>query len=409
MRICTISQLLRRSAVITASWACALLLLAAAVLPATGEAQIPRKINYQGYLTTVNGAPLNNAALPVVVKLYDAASGGNLLFTETQNVAVSNGVFSMQIGAVTPLTLSFDRPYFLGVAINGDSEMTPRQALAAAPYALRAVQAELFGTVAQTSGSNTLIDGGPSLPDVGQYNAISIGLDGNPVISYYDLTNGNLKVAKCANPACTGTAVVTTVDNSANNVGSYSSITVPADGLPVISYADSTAKYLKVAKCANGLCSLGTQITLVPGLNPAADEPVSIAIGQGGQVLMASSGGPSYFTREAQVTACFNVSCTSQYTTVSVVPGVSGQDVAILVGFDGVPMVVFGPGGTLRVAACNDTTCGSGSMATVATEASTGNVSPAAAIGADGLPVIAMYDSTATGLRVVKCGTRTCR
>ena len=99
-----------------------MLLLAAAVLPATGEAQIPRKINYQGYLTTVNGAPLNNAALPVVVKLYDAASGGNLLFTETQNVAVSNGVFSMQIGAVTPLTLSFDRPYFLGVAINGDSE-----------------------------------------------------------------------------------------------------------------------------------------------------------------------------------------------------------------------------------------------------------------------------------------------
>ena len=114
--------------------------------------------------------------------------------------------------------------------------MTPRQALAAAPYALRAVQAELFGTVAQTSGSNTLIDGGPSLPDVGQYNAISIGLDGNPVISYYDMTNGNLKVAKCANPACTGTAVVTTVDNSANNVGRYSSITVPVDGLPVISW-----------------------------------------------------------------------------------------------------------------------------------------------------------------------------
>lgn len=257
--------------------------------------------------------------------------------------------------------------------------------------------------------TTTTVDGVGT--NVGAFPALAIGGDGLPLIAYQGATgsvNTTLKLARCANASCTGTATLTTVDTTGNATGRYIGIAVPPDGLPVIAYA-ATQNGGKVAKCANGLCSLGTQITLVPGLNPAADEPVSIAIGQGGQVLMASSGGPSYFTREAQVTACFNVSCTSLYTTVSVVPGVSGQDVAILVGFDGVPMVVFGPGGTLRVAACNDTTCGSGSMATVATEASTGNVSPAAAIGADGLPVIAMYDSTATGLRVVKCGTRTCR
>lgn len=259
------------------------------------------------------------------------------------------------------------------------------------------------------TSTTTTVDGVGT--NVGAFPALAIGIDGLPLIAYQGgvgSSNTILNLARCANVACTGTATLTTVDTTGNATGRYIGIAVPPDGLPVIAYA-ATQNGGKVAKCANGLCSLGTLITLVPGLSPAADEPISIAIGQSGQVLMASSGGPTYFNREAQVSACFNVSCTSVNTAVSVVPGVSGQDVAIVVGIDGVPLVVFGPGGALRVAACNETTCGSGSVATVATAASTGNVSPAVAIGADGLPVIAMYDSTATGLRVVKCGTRSCR
>ena len=37
-----------------------------------------------------------------------------------------------------------------------------------------------------------------------------VDADGQPVISYYDSTNGDLKVAKCANPACTGASALTT-------------------------------------------------------------------------------------------------------------------------------------------------------------------------------------------------------
>jgi hypothetical protein len=246
---------------------------------------------------------------------------------------------------------------------------------------------------------------------VGGFPALAIGSDGLPLIAYQGAMGGvstTLNFARCANAACAGTAALTTVDTTGNATGRYIGIAVPPDGLPVIAYA-ATQNGGRVAKCANGLCSLGTQITLVPGLSPTADEPISMAIGLNGQVLMASSGGPTYFNREAQVSVCYNVSCTSVSTASSPVPGVSGQDVTILVGVDGMPLVIFGPGGALRVAACNDATCNSGSVATVAGSASTNNYSPAAAIGADGLPVIAIYDSTATGLRVIKCGTRTCR
>jgi hypothetical protein len=38
---------------------------------------------------------------------------------------------------------------------------------------------------------------------LGQRPSIKIGSDGPPLISYYDLTNKNLKVVHCADAACT--------------------------------------------------------------------------------------------------------------------------------------------------------------------------------------------------------------
>ena len=86
-----------------------------------------------------------------------------------------------------------------------------------------------------------------STGNVGQSTSITIGADGYPVISYYDYTNGDLKVAKCLNPACTGTPTTTTLD-STGNVGQYTSITIGADANPVISYYNYTNADLKVAK-----------------------------------------------------------------------------------------------------------------------------------------------------------------
>jgi hypothetical protein len=90
-----------------------------------------------------------------------------------------------------------------------------------------------------------------SIGDVGLYASITIGSDGLPVISYYDAGNGNLKLAHCYNASCTAGAVTTTLDI---NVGGYSSITIGSDGLPIISYYDNANGHLKVLKCANQFC-----------------------------------------------------------------------------------------------------------------------------------------------------------
>jgi cell shape-determining protein MreC len=41
-----------------------------------------------------------------------------------------------------------------------------------------------------------------SAGDVGQYTSITVGSDGFGLISYYDATNGDLKVAHCSNTFC---------------------------------------------------------------------------------------------------------------------------------------------------------------------------------------------------------------
>jgi hypothetical protein len=90
---------------------------------------------------------------------------------------------------------------------------------------------------------------------VGEFTSIAIGADGYPAISYRDGTAGALKVAKCVNAACTGTSTLTTVDDPANAVGEFTSIAIGADGFPVVSYRDFTAKALKVAKCHTPNCA----------------------------------------------------------------------------------------------------------------------------------------------------------
>ncbi len=93
------------------------------------SAQVPSTLNYQGYLTSPSGAPVNSASLQMVFKVYNVNTLGTALHTETQNVAVSNGIFNVVLGTSTALILPFDTQYYLGVAVGTDPEMQPRQPL----------------------------------------------------------------------------------------------------------------------------------------------------------------------------------------------------------------------------------------------------------------------------------------
>lgn len=99
------------------------------------NAAIPYTINYQGYLTDAVGSPVNGT-VSMTFSLYTVASGGTALWTEPQNVIVSGGIYSVILGSVSTLTpLAFDIPYWLGVRVGSDAEMTPRVQLTSVGYA----------------------------------------------------------------------------------------------------------------------------------------------------------------------------------------------------------------------------------------------------------------------------------
>ncbi|AFH50883.1 Hypothetical protein IALB_3180 [Ignavibacterium album JCM 16511] len=66
---------------------------------------IPQTINFQGVLKDASGNIVSNGDYNVTFKIYNAETGGTELWTETKLVNVVDGIFSTQLGSVTPITL----------------------------------------------------------------------------------------------------------------------------------------------------------------------------------------------------------------------------------------------------------------------------------------------------------------
>lgn len=168
--------------------------LLAILLSAASLAAIPEKISYQGRLTDALGSPIaGNHSL--TFNIYDVAVGGAALWSETQNpVAVTDGLFAVLLGNVSPFPAALfeGANRYIGVQINGQPELAPRKQIVGVAYALR---------VASINGAS----GGQVTGDT--------------------WINGRLVVG---NGDATGIAAFTAGYNSSSS-GNYSSVTGGAD------------------------------------------------------------------------------------------------------------------------------------------------------------------------------------
>jgi hypothetical protein len=91
---------------------------------------------------------------------------------------------------------------------------------------------------------------------------------GNPVISYRDLTLGDLKLATCtANCASASPSWVITTIDSAGDTGRYTSLQF-RDGKPVVSYYDVTNGRVKLATCTAD-CATGAATWIITVVDEA--------------------------------------------------------------------------------------------------------------------------------------------
>jgi hypothetical protein len=109
---------------------------------------VPQLIGYQGRLTDAASNPLTGQ-FDMRFCLYAEPTDGTALWCETHAavndtpILVSDGVFSVLLGSVTPIPESaFDElELYLGVKVESDDEMTPRRRVVSVGYAYRAEEA----------------------------------------------------------------------------------------------------------------------------------------------------------------------------------------------------------------------------------------------------------------------------
>jgi len=234
---------------------------------------------------------------------------------------------------------------------------------------------------------------------VGSYTSLAVGSDGRAVISYFDSTFKDLKVAHCNDVACT-TATNRPVD-TVGDVGSYTSIAIGSDNLPIISYYDQMNVSIKVTHCSNLDCSSHVTHT-VDG------APVStIHVGTNSSITIGSDGNPiiSYYTQNSalKVAHCADVTCSSSVKTTLDNSGVTGIATSIAIGIDSRAVISYGDftNHDLKIAHCEDVVCSTATTFSLDTVGDVGRVS-SIAIGDDGLPIVGYNSLSPSGLKFVQ-------
>ena len=163
----------------------------AGVQPAQAQAvaapaNIGPAVSYQGTLRNADGS-LANGSYNIMICIYGQLTGGNCtagnqgaaLHQETfTGVQVRSGIFSVVLGDAKPFPANLfqDAPRFIGITVNSDPEMTPRQRLNAVPWALQAASATSAAALTgDAPGQNLALTGNLSASGAATLGTMSAG------------------------------------------------------------------------------------------------------------------------------------------------------------------------------------------------------------------------------------------
>ena len=130
-------------------------------------ATVPKQISVQGILSQ-SGQNLTGSHV-LKLNLYDALSGGTLLYSDIESVTIANGGFTVFLGNQIPIpdSLKFDRPYYLGISVDNGPELSPRSLLtptANSFYAIRAGTSDSAVIAAMAVTAQALAPGASAPP-----------------------------------------------------------------------------------------------------------------------------------------------------------------------------------------------------------------------------------------------------
>ncbi len=105
---------------------------------------IPQTIAYQGFLADTLGNPKPDGNYSITFSLYDSEDGSTTLWSQIDNLYVRQGMFATFLGSKSPFTddITFNKPYWLGISVNGALELKPRVPITSVGYCFYALRAD---------------------------------------------------------------------------------------------------------------------------------------------------------------------------------------------------------------------------------------------------------------------------
>jgi hypothetical protein len=251
--------------------------------PVSAAQTVPYKVNFQGRVTDSSGAALPDGLYNMKFRIWTAASGGTNSWSETREAAnrvqVTNGLFSVQLGDVTALSVGVftAQPKYFEVELPTpatatcstaacaswtEGAMTPRRPLGSSPYAINADTVDGIdgASLARNNAANTF--SAAQTVRVNSATAFQVQNTGNTPLLVADTSS---TVVKIGNPGSATLANVRLLTTDAEFTGTIrigsttNGVDVSAaNGVQLYGTARRTNSIVMAAEYAGGVLDSGT-------------------------------------------------------------------------------------------------------------------------------------------------------
>ena len=238
---------------------------------------------------------------------------------------------------------------------------------------------------------------------VGSHSLLMLDTNGNPVISYFDATNLALKILHCNDPNCAGgDESITTPDT--DGVAIYTSLALDAAGNPVVSYFDGTNNDLKLLHCNDANCSGGDESITAPDTAGNVGTFTSLVLDGSGHPVVSYHNSD---TGRLTLLHCNDPDCAGGDDSITVPDSTADATrSALVLDSNGNPVISYG-GFSLKLLHCNDPNCAGGDDSIIIQASDSFPLGPRSLVlDAGGNPVL-MYLNSA-GHQLLHCNDANC-
>ncbi len=284
-------------------------------------AQTPQLITYQGQLLDSTGSLVADGPYAVLFQIYDDPFAGTVMWSSgIRQLEVAGGLMTYLLGDTVPLPhdlFANDTGLWLGVTVNPDPEMTPRQRLTTNAYAYHALRTDSAGIAEMVKDdaitSAMIVDGTIVTADLAD-NAVTSAKIADGTVGQNDINSGQVQrrvTQSCGDGSSIsyiyedGSVICEPDDNTTYSSGSGlqllgTTFSVPTGGITsshiadaTVSAADLATNSVQAAEIASGAVGSSEIASNAVGSDEIASNAVGsseIADGTVGTAEIATNG-----------------------------------------------------------------------------------------------------------------------